>query len=327
MEGEEEAPPPLWLPVGAALLVVALAALAARVMARLGWHWGLPVILEHHSGDLGAWPVVPETSMQRVSSVFALDIADSNTASLAGGVTLSVHCLVPCVLTCYWGCALGAVHAVLQGHARRLPTLRSPQQMEMALGGDYLHREQFAISKDEKVLQRVELPDALRGGDLGGVPRLRYPLVVLLTHAEHRPQPRAPDMVALLTCVHLPDPVHSVSCRVLHQLLLTHSGLSYDLKRLFMSTDAPEDSQSDEGVTSQVLPEVRAEGQVAAQDEEDGDGRGGACRDCVVCQNAKVNRVLLPCRHTCLCDHCVQYFRQCPMCRQMIQFSFPLNPD
>ncbi|XP_078465996.1 cell growth regulator with RING finger domain protein 1 isoform X3 [Lampetra planeri] len=183
------------------------------------------------------------------------------------------------------------------------------------------------ISKDEKVLQRVELPDALRGGDLGGVPRLRYPLVVLLTHAEHRPQPRAPDMVALLTCVHLPDPVHSVSCRVLHQLLLTHSGLSYDLKRLYMSTDAPEDSQSDEDVTSQVLPEVRAEGQVAAQEEEDSDGRGGACRDCVVCQNAKVNRVLLPCRHTCLCNHCVQYFRQCPMCRQFIQFSFPLNPD
>lgn len=47
-------------------------------------------------------------------------------------------------------------------------------------------------------------------------------------------------------------------------------------------------------------------------------------KDCVVCQNGTVNWVLLPCRHTCLCDGCVKYFQQCPMCRQFVQESFAL---
>ena len=47
-------------------------------------------------------------------------------------------------------------------------------------------------------------------------------------------------------------------------------------------------------------------------------------KDCVVCQNGPVNWVLLPCRHTCLCDGCVKYFQQCPMCRQFVQESFAL---
>lgn len=47
-------------------------------------------------------------------------------------------------------------------------------------------------------------------------------------------------------------------------------------------------------------------------------------KDCVVCQNGTVNWVLLPCRHACLCDGCIKYFQQCPMCRQFVQESFPL---
>lgn len=47
-------------------------------------------------------------------------------------------------------------------------------------------------------------------------------------------------------------------------------------------------------------------------------------KDCVVCQNGTVNWVLLPCRHTCLCDGCVKYFQQCPMCRQFVRESFAL---
>lgn len=50
----------------------------------------------------------------------------------------------------------------------------------------------------------------------------------------------------------------------------------------------------------------------------------GNSKDCVVCQNGPVNWVLLPCRHTCLCDGCVKYFQQCPMCRQFVQESFAL---
>lgn len=48
-------------------------------------------------------------------------------------------------------------------------------------------------------------------------------------------------------------------------------------------------------------------------------------RDCVVCQNAAVNRVLLPCRHACVCDSCVSHFQHCPICRAFVLESFALT--
>ncbi|XP_069475186.1 E3 ubiquitin-protein ligase NEURL3 [Ambystoma mexicanum] len=45
--------------------------------------------------------------------------------------------------------------------------------------------------------------------------------------------------------------------------------------------------------------------------------------DCVVCLSSKVQAVISPCGHACLCDSCVQRLLQdsakCPMCRQEIQ--------
>lgn len=51
----------------------------------------------------------------------------------------------------------------------------------------------------------------------------------------------------------------------------------------------------------------------------------GTSRDCVVCQNAAVNRVLLPCRHACVCDSCVSHFQHCPICRAFVIESFALT--
>lgn len=47
-------------------------------------------------------------------------------------------------------------------------------------------------------------------------------------------------------------------------------------------------------------------------------------KDCVVCQNAPLNRVLLPCRHACVCDSCVSRLQHCPMCRAFVMESFAL---
>lgn len=51
----------------------------------------------------------------------------------------------------------------------------------------------------------------------------------------------------------------------------------------------------------------------------------GRSRDCVICQNAAVNRVLLPCRHACVCDGCVSHFQHCPICRAFVLESFTLT--
>ena len=43
--------------------------------------------------------------------------------------------------------------------------------------------------------------------------------------------------------------------------------------------------------------------------------------ECVVCQNNAVTIAILPCRHTCVCDNCLEQLDKCPMCRGYI-FSY-----
>lgn len=68
-------------------------------------------------------------------------------------------------------------------------------------------------------------------------------------------------------------------------------------------------------------PQTRTTQEVEDEDEGVAPGAG---RDCVACQNAPVNRVLLPCRHTCLCDGCVSRVQHCPMCRAFVLEAFAL---
>ena len=58
------------------------------------------------------------------------------------------------------------------------------------------------------------------------------------------------------------------------------------------------------------------------EDEAEEEWREGKGRDCVVCQNGAINRVLLPCRHACVCDVCVSRFQHCPICRAFVMESF-----
>ena len=61
------------------------------------------------------------------------------------------------------------------------------------------------------------------------------------------------------------------------------------------------------------------------EDEAEEEWREGKGRDCVVCQNGAINRVLLPCRHACVCDVCVSRFQHCPICRAFVMESFALS--
>ena len=54
---------------------------------------------------------------------------------------------------------------------------------------------------------------------------------------------------------------------------------------------------------------------------------GGIARDCTVCQNAPIARVILPCRHACVCHSCFSLLTRCPMCRGVIYSFFSLKPD
>lgn len=235
-------------------------------------------------------------------------------------MTLTADCLEDSRLTCFWGCSVQKLYEALQKHVYCF-RISTPQALEEALYSDYLHREQYFIKKHSKEELYCQLPSDTEIDDFGPVPRSRYPLVALLTLADEEDR-EIYDIISMVSVIHIPDKTYKLPCRILYQYLLLAQGQFYDLKQLFMSANSSPSpssrpSPADRSAEQSLLEKAGLAGSDMEPVEE-------SSKDCVVCQNGGVNWVLLPCRHACLCDSCVCYFKQCPMCRQFVQESFAL---
>lgn len=295
--------------------VVSLCFVVTAAMV-LGW-FGFDVHgILRNSDELHSVLPTPEKQMVKVTNPFSLELG-SKVASVTDGAWLRTCCLEPSVLTCFWGCDVYALQAALKAHQYG-SRLRTPQCFQQALNSNYYHNQSFQVSsKDwEELFTQISAEQEIT--DFGPLPRQRYPLVAVLTLAEQDARDSY-NIVASVTVIHVPDDKYPLSARVLFQYLLTAQGSIYELKPLFMSADSKE-----EKADASEADELNQNG--AQWDSEDvthwSERRE---RDCVVCQNARVNRVLLPCRHTCVCDGCVLHFQRCPICRAFITESFSLK--
>ncbi|XP_035184939.1 cell growth regulator with RING finger domain protein 1 isoform X2 [Oxyura jamaicensis] len=285
----------------------------------LGWFGlGVPVILRN-SEETESSTRVLKKRMRQVKNPFGLEISHPDTASVTKGITLTPDCLEDCVLTCYWGCNVQKLHEALQKHVYCF-RINTPQALEDALYNEYLYRQQYFIKKNEKEEKYCQLPEDAQVVDFGPVPRARYPLIALLTLADEEDR-EIYDIISMVAVIHIPDESYRLSCRILYQYLLLAQGQYHDLK-LFMSANSTSPSSCDTSPGERSIDKNLLEKAGLAEDEPELHEENS--KDCVVCQNGPVNWVLLPCRHTCLCDGCVRYFQQCPMCRQFVQESFPL---
>nr|XP_056706892.1 cell growth regulator with RING finger domain protein 1 [Euleptes europaea] len=289
----------------------------------LGWFgWDVPVILRN-SEETESSAKVCQKQMRQVKNPFSLEVSNPAAASLASGISLTLDCLEDCLLTCYWGCSVQKLHEALQKHAYCF-RIKTPQAFEDALQDEYLHRQQYCVKKADKLEKCCLLPEEAQITALGPVPRSRYPLVALLTLADEENR-EIYDIISMVSIIHVPDDSYRLSCRILYQYLLLAQGQFHDLKQLFMSANitAPPLCGPPSGETTEDRALLEKAG--LAGEEEEPEPVEESSRDCIVCQNRAVNWVLLPCRHTCLCDECIKYFQQCPMCRQFVVESFPLS--
>ncbi|XP_067151255.1 cell growth regulator with RING finger domain protein 1 [Apteryx mantelli] len=286
----------------------------------LGWFGlGVPVILRNSEETESSIRVLKK-QMRQVKNPFGLEIPHASAASVTKGVTLAPDCLEDCILTCYWGCSVQKLHEALQKHVYCF-RIKTPQALEDALYSEYLYRQQYFIKKNDKEEKCCQLPEDAQVVDFGPVPRSRYPLIALLTLADEEDR-EIYDIISMVAVIHVPDESYRLSCRILYQYLLLAQGQYHDLKQLFMSANSTAPSLSDTSPGEASTDRSLLEKVGLAEDESE--LHEESSKDCVVCQNGTVNWVLLPCRHTCLCDGCIKYFQQCPMCRQFVQESFPL---
>ncbi|XP_056337097.1 cell growth regulator with RING finger domain protein 1 isoform X2 [Danio aesculapii] len=183
----------------------------------------------------------------------------------------------------------------------------------------------ISVQKEDKEEYFTQMPPALEVTDFGLLPRDRYPLVAVLTlaHSETRDNY---NIASSVTVIHVPDDKYRLSTRILFQYLLTAHGTLYDLKPLFMSADNSNSSGTSEPYagTQGAEPQPERAGEKGEESDSEGEWPDIQGRDCVVCQNASINRVLLPCRHACVCDGCVCRFQHCPICRAFVFESFAL---
>ncbi|XP_032398252.1 cell growth regulator with RING finger domain protein 1 isoform X1 [Etheostoma spectabile] len=297
--------------------------LLVTLCCTLPWFgFDVPVILRS-SDETESHLLTPEKQMVQMTNPFTLKLG-SGPASVTDGVSVGPCCLEPCVLSCFWGCKVSALQGALQAHQDGLK-LSTPQNYLEALHLQYHYSQTFHIGNLDRVECHTQIPADHEIKDFGLLPRECYPLVAVLTLAE--PEARdAYNIVASVTVIHVPDDKYSLSARVLFQYLLTSQGNMYELKPLFMSAVSRGESEpfhSEQNTQPREPNDEASRGEHTPVLEEDwSEGKG---RDCVVCQNAAVNKVLLPCRHACVCDSCVSHFQHCPICRAFVQESFTLT--
>ncbi|XP_043930338.1 cell growth regulator with RING finger domain protein 1 isoform X1 [Protopterus annectens] len=298
-------------------IFVVITCFAVTTGLLLGWYrFDVPVILRNSEETISAI-AVRKKHMVQVKNPFALEIANPSDSSIPAGIKLQTNCIEDCILTCYWGCSVQKLHEALQKHTT-CSRITTPQKLEDVLDTDFIHMEQFLVGKVSRNEHCCRLPEDAGIKDFGPIPRTLYPLVTLLTLSS-KDKREIYEIVSCITVIHIPDEKYRLCSQVLHHYLLTEHGQVYDLKQLFMSADT-------EVLGSDMAPSVDKNllDKFGPIDDET-EANEGHSKDCIVCQNAEVNWVLLPCRHTCLCDGCVKYFQQCPVCRQFIQESFVLS--
>ncbi|KAM7394906.1 hypothetical protein PAMA_006581 [Pampus argenteus] len=269
--------------------VVSLCFVVTAAMV-LGWFgFDVPVILRSSDETESILPT-PEKQMVQVTNPFALEMC-SGPVSVTDGVSIRACCLEPCILTCLWGCKVSALQGALQAHQHG-PRLTTPQHFQEALHLLSYYCQSFHITSGDREWRHTQIPADQGITDFGLLPRKHYPLVAVLTLVE--PEARDTYNIPLF--------------------MSAGSGGASGTPEPDQSTQPSEPSEEEYNRVEPVLEE-----------EEEEDWSKGRGRDCVVCQNAEVNRVLLPCRHACVCDSCVSHFQHCPICRGFILESFALT--
>ncbi len=89
----------------------------------------------------------------------------------------------------------------------------------------------------------------------------------------------------------------------------------YDLGHDYRNIETVEAQIKRKWSASQEVPPSQAKPAVDDNASSDEDDNGGSC---VVCMDKKVDSLILPCKHLCLCGDCGELVKECPVCRGAI---------
>lgn len=198
--------------------------------------------------------------------------------------------------------------------------------------------------KSGKHRYKLDQPEQASAEKLGLRPRTRYPVIVVTVLKDTEIEiGDFPKIVAMFSVLHVQDSICSGETQVLYQYLKTSHDQVVCLQPLFVPQTEDEGQQQTEmtSATSQYSTQINTnngEPMPEAQNvRENSDERNNITQrnndnsseektsECVVCQNNEVTIAILPCRHTCICDLCLEQLDKCPMCRGYIMSYFKVG--
>lgn len=244
---------------------------------------------------------LPAQPIGKVYNPFAVNLIDSRLASMTNGVHVSITARRPCWLGIYWGTVIADMYPVIHRPWLEMRDITSSSALMSSIS---LHHEDLQIHETSVNKDLLLHPPSTL--ELGRPPRNRYPLVLLIIDSEACAMSTAEldscqHIVMVTALVHLKDEHCTAESHIFSQLVRTPHHKPHDMKNLYVSRDSEVPSTPDIGEDAQTASDLGL---------------------CVVCQSSAVERALLPCRHTCVCNGCFAVLLHCPLCRTFITSSF-----
>ncbi|XP_072031359.1 cell growth regulator with RING finger domain protein 1-like [Amphiura filiformis] len=257
---------------------------------------------------------VPEVPMMGIQLPFTLQIKEAENASFTSGMRIQLKTEHTCMLQVFWGVHCATLQQALQGNPLQLV-----QQANVLLQGKCIAENDslwFEEGSDEELLVRPPVDaDQL---NLGPPPRTQYPLCLIIKSRESLLTQNQPAVIGSIMIIHIPDTILREKCHIISHILVTNKGHAHDLQTMYMAADSndpsPETPSAEESTPANLTNRFSSDAEEVP-------------RDCTVCQNAPISRVILPCRHACICTSCFPLVTRCPMCRGVIHSFFSLSTD
>ena len=248
-------------------------------------------------------PMCPE-NLTLVKNPFFISIDESFKPNdgLEDGVTFKITSNETFWMVHYWGVNITQLHKSLElnWNSMRLAILE-----ESFLENKVLQRskpEMMNIPLESNLIN-IKPMTKIKPNDLGSSPRSVYPLVVILfintdeqDLENFKFNPEQNSIVCVITIVHIFDSICKMDTNIISQFTKQKNGQVIALQTLY----TPE-TNIDEDLNKTTL--------------------------CVICLDNDISRVLLPCRHACICGICYNLIDKCPICRSYIRSFFYIRNE
>jgi len=226
----------------------------------------------------------PVTRLVERSNPFIISLRNPQEADLSCGFEFEIRTKQDCEVYMLWGVHTNLLARITMGEGFFTSSYSTLE--DMFIEQSMYHEGPIRL---EKGTEGHRLFAQARGGfTLGPPPRHRVPLV-FLTKLPDRDYSELEldekDIVSLVTVVHIKDDHCVEMTSKLNEVLRLRNGNWIPLHKFYSTS-----TDTDQGL-------------------------------CAVCQSESVTRILLPCRHACLCDVCLTQLSSCPVCRSGVSSS------